>query len=117
MGVSIGDSLAATYGCMGALAALHHRDKTGGSILPGIAPSNVYRCLDGDYLIGANQNSVFGRLCEAMGEPGLAIDPRYVDHMARGRHQVELDQRIEAWTATLPVVEVERLMIEHGIPA
>ena len=29
MGVSIGDSLAATYGCMGALAALHHREKTG----------------------------------------------------------------------------------------
>jgi formyl-CoA transferase len=29
MGVSIGDSLAATYGCMGALAALHHRNQTG----------------------------------------------------------------------------------------
>ena len=29
MGVSIGDSLAATFGCLGALAALHHREKTG----------------------------------------------------------------------------------------
>ncbi|HEX5007674.1 MAG TPA: CoA transferase, partial [Hyphomonadaceae bacterium] len=29
MGVSIGDTLAATYGCLGALAALHHRGKTG----------------------------------------------------------------------------------------
>lgn len=29
MGVSIGDTLAATYGCMGALAALHHRSQTG----------------------------------------------------------------------------------------
>ncbi len=29
VGVSIGDTLAATYGCMGALAALHHREKTG----------------------------------------------------------------------------------------
>ena len=29
MGVSIGDSLAATYGCMGALAALHARERTG----------------------------------------------------------------------------------------
>jgi formyl-CoA transferase len=29
MGVSIGDTLAATYGCMGALAALHHRAQTG----------------------------------------------------------------------------------------
>jgi formyl-CoA transferase len=29
MGVSIGDTLAATYGCLGALAALHHRAQTG----------------------------------------------------------------------------------------
>jgi len=28
-GLSIGDSLAATYACMGALAALHHREQTG----------------------------------------------------------------------------------------
>ena len=151
MGVSIGDSLAATYGCMGALAALHHRDKTGegqvvdsalyeavlqvmeslvpdysimgyvrersGSFLPGIAPSNVYPCKDGDYLIGANQDSVFGRLCEAMGEPELASDPRYVDHIARGRHQIELDARIADWTRGHTIDEVEALMIKHSIPA
>jgi formyl-CoA transferase len=29
MGISIGDSLAATYACVGALAALHHRQRTG----------------------------------------------------------------------------------------
>src|SRR3546814_7201607 len=29
MGISIGDTLAATYGCLGAVAALHHRDRTG----------------------------------------------------------------------------------------
>jgi formyl-CoA transferase len=29
MGISIGDSLAATFACIGALSALHHRDKTG----------------------------------------------------------------------------------------
>ena len=90
MGVSIGDSLAATYGALGALSALHERERTGlGQIvdsalyeavlqvmealipeytiagltrelvrrffLPGIAPSNVYRCQDGDYLIGCAQ--------------------------------------------------------------
>ncbi len=151
MGVSIGDSLAATYGCIGALAALRHRDLTGegqvvdsalyeavlqvmeslvpeyavagytrersGSVLPGIAPSNVYRCSDGEYLIGANQDTVFGRLCEAMGQPELATDPRYVDHMARGRNQVELDDLINVWTAQHTVEEVEALMITHGIPA
>jgi formyl-CoA transferase len=151
MGVSIGDSLAATYGCMGALAALRHRDLTGegqvvdasmfesvlqvmeslvadyaasghvrersGSVLPGIAPSNVYPCSDGDYLIGANQDQVFARLCTAMGQPGLARDPRYVDHGSRGRHQSELDALIGAWTGTLTIAELEALMIEHGVPA
>ena len=151
MGVSIGDTLAATYGCLGALAALRHRELTGegqvvdsalyeavlqvmeslipdysvggyvrersGSILPGIAPSNVYQCADGEYLIGANQDSVFGRLCEAMGRPELAADPRYVDHVSRGRNQTELDDLINAWTRTLTIAQVEDLMIEHGIPA
>ncbi len=151
MGVSIGDSLAATYGCMGALAALHARERTGrgqvvdsslyeavlqvmeslvpeyhvsgyvrersGSKLPGIAPSNVYRCKDGEYLIGANQDAVFARLCQAMGRPELAADPRYVDHVGRGRNQDELDAIVESWTRTRTVAEIEAVMIEHSIPA
>lgn len=151
MGVSIGDSLAATYGCMGALAALHHRDRTGegqivdislyeavlqvmeslvpeyaisgyvrersGSALPGIAPSNVYKCADGDFLIAANQDTVFGRLCSAMGSPELAGDDRYATHVARGRNQVELDALIEGWTRDRTVDEVEHAMLKHSIPA
>jgi formyl-CoA transferase len=151
MGVSIGDSLAATYGCMGALAALHHRTQTGqgqivdsslyesvlqvmeslipeydvsgyvreraGSTLPGIAPSNVYRASDGEYLIGANQDTVFGRLCAAMGQPELATDERFHSHVARGRNQVELDRIIEEWTSRQSVAELERLMLEYAIPS
>lgn len=151
MGISIGDTLAATYGCMGALAALHERASSGegqivdvalyesvlqvmeglipewavaghkrqrtGSKLPGIAPSNVYRCSDGEYLIGANQDSVFGRLCEAMGRPELASDPRYATHTARGRNQQELDDLINAWTSAFTVDDLEALMVEHGVPA
>jgi crotonobetainyl-CoA:carnitine CoA-transferase CaiB-like acyl-CoA transferase len=151
MGVSIGDTLAATYGAMGALAALNHRHATGqgqvvdsalyeavlqvmeslvpeyaasgyirersGSVLPGIAPSNVYPCKNGEYLIGANQDTVFGRLCAAMGRPELATDPRYVSHVARGRHQAELDALISDWTRTLTIAELEAKMIDAGVPA
>jgi crotonobetainyl-CoA:carnitine CoA-transferase CaiB-like acyl-CoA transferase len=151
MGISIGDTLAATYGCLGVLAALRHRDQTGqgqvidaalyeavlqvmeslvpdystmgyirersGSILPGLAPSNVYRCRDGELLIGANQDAIFARLCEAMGRPELAADPRYATHTARGEHQAELDALIDAWTRTLPVEQVEALCTAHAIPA
>ena len=88
-----------------------------GSFLPGIAPSNVYRCSDGDYLIGANQDGIFKRLCEAMGQPDLAASPRYIDHAARGANQIELDALIEDWTRTRSIAEVEALMLEHNIPA
>lgn len=151
MGVSIGDSLAATYGCLGALAALHKRNQTGrgqivdaslyesvlqvmesmvpefqvngwkrqrsGSTIPGIAPSNVYPCKDGEYLIGANQDAIFERLCKAMGRPELARDERYATHLARGLRMEELDAEIAAWTSTLTVAELEAKMIEASIPA
>jgi formyl-CoA transferase len=151
MGISIGDTLAATYGCLGAVAALHHRERTGegqvvdaalyesvlqvmeglipewaiaghkrertGSKLPRIAPSNVYRCSDGEFLIGANQDSVFARLCEAMGVPDLAHEPRYATHTARGEHQDELDALIEGWTSRHTVAEIEETMILHAVPA
>lgn len=151
MGVSIGDSLAATYGCMGTLAALHARERTGrgqvidaalyesvmqvmesliaeydvcgvvrkrsGSILPGIAPSNVYPCLDGEYLIGGNGDAIFARLCEAMGRPELVDDARFATHVARGENQILLDGMIADWTGTLTIEELEATMIRHSIPA
>lgn len=151
MGVSIGDTLCATYGTMGVLAALHHREKTGegqvidtalyeavlqvmeglvpeydyngfirersGSILPGIAPSNVYLCADGPFMIGANNDAIFARLCQAMEQPELAEDERYATHLARGENQTELDILINRWTGTLTVNELDALMIKHSIPA
>ena len=151
MGVSIGDSLTATFGCMGVLAALHHRHATGqgqvvdtalyesvlqvmeslipdyayngvirersGSILPGIAPSNVYSCSDGDYMIGANKDSLWQRLAACMGQPELGSDPRYATHLARGANQLELDELINRWTGTLTVAELDALMIAHAVPA
>jgi len=92
------------------------RERTGAT-LPGIAPSNVYRTADAPVLIAANQDSVFGRLAEAMGRPALASDPRYADHRARGVHQVELDALIEDWTSTLGSRELLALLASAGVPA
>jgi formyl-CoA transferase len=88
-----------------------------GSILPGIAPSNVYRCKDGEYMIGANKDSLWQRLATAMGRPELGTDARYATHVARGLNQLELDELINAWTQTLTVDDVDALMIAHSIPA
>jgi formyl-CoA transferase len=71
-----------------------------GTRLDGIAPSNIYQSSDGSWIvIAANQDTVFRRLCGAMGRPELADDPDYVDHVARGRNQDRLDEIIGAWAA------------------
>jgi len=88
-----------------------------GSILPGIAPSNVYACSDGEYMIGANNDGIFRRLAQAMAQPELADDERYATHLARGRNQAELDDTINAWTRTLTVDALDALMTAHSIPA
>ena len=149
-GISLGDSLAGTFATVGALSALHHREKTGegqvvdasiyesvlaimegligeyqiegltrersGSILPAIAPSNIYDGTDGMVIIAANQDTVFARLAQAMGRPELASDPRYATHTARGGNQTELDDLIQDWAKDKTIAELEALMIEHAVP-
>ena len=92
------------------------RERTG-SFLPRIAPSNVYPTSDGIWLvIGANQDSVWARMAEAMGRPELAADERYATHTARGLNQAELDELISAWTAGFTARDLEARLDEYGIP-
>lgn len=150
-GISIGDSLAATFAAVGGLVALHARERSGrgqvvdsaiyeavlammeslipeyqiggyvrertGAILPNVAPSNVYPTSDGQLvLIAANQDTVFRRLAEAMGNPELATDERYATHSARGENQAELDEFISAWTAGQPSEGLTDLLNQAGVP-
>ena len=151
-GISIGDTLAAMFACIGCLAAVRERERSGrgqvvdsaiyesvlavmestvpeytvgglirertGSILPGLAPSNAYATADGQMLlIGANQDSVFKRLCAAMERPDLADDDRYRTHQARGVHQEELDEIISAWSCCWQSAELLAHLEGHGVPA
>ena len=93
------------------------RERTG-SILAKIAPSNVYPTADNDMIImGANQDTVFARLCEAMQQPGLAQDERYSTHTARGENQTELDDLISAWSKKFSADELLALLEQHAVPA
>lgn len=88
-----------------------------GSILPGIAPSNVYPCAGGEMiLIGGNGDTVFGRLAAAMGRPELAADERFSSHAARGANQGELDALIAQWTAGWALDDLLALLEEKGVP-
>jgi formyl-CoA transferase len=95
----------------------HIRERSG-STLPGIAPSNAYPTRDGTgIVIGANQDTVFQRLCEAMGRPDLAGDARFSSHRARGERQEELDELISNWTRERDAAELVELLAQCGVPA
>jgi formyl-CoA transferase len=95
----------------------YQRERTG-SVLPNIAPSNVYPTGDGDLiLIAANQDGVFRRLADVMGRPALADDERYATHGARGASMGELDDLIAAWTATRDAAELLDELHAGGVPA
>ncbi|GLZ55121.1 CaiB/BaiF CoA-transferase family protein [Actinomycetospora sp. NBRC 106378] len=90
--------------------------RPGGTKLDGIAPSNIYRSSDGLWMVvAANQDTVFKRLCEAMGRPELAIDERFVDHVARGRNQDEIDGIVGDWVASRTADEVREILDGAGV--
>ncbi len=152
VGISIGDSLAAMYGVMGALMALHHRHQTGrgqmvdvalyeavfsmmesmlpeygmtgfvrertGASLPGIVPSNTYRCGDGQYIvIGANGDSIFKRMMNAIDRADLANDPMLANNAGRTARTHELDEAIGTWTAANTLDAALAVLGKADVPA
>lgn len=89
-----------------------------GSVLPGVAPSNVYPTRDGSgVIVAANADAVFGRLVKAMGRAELATDPKYVDQQGRGANAVELDALIGAWTVGFDAKDLLAELGGAGVPA
>ena len=93
------------------------RERTG-AILEKVAPSNVYPTADNEMIVmGANQDSVFARLCAAMGQPALAEDERFSKHTPRGENQRELDEIISAWSVNYKTADLLALLERHAVPA
>ena len=89
-----------------------------GSTLPGIAPSNIYLCKDGKYVvIGANGDSIFKRLCEAMNRDDLAQNEEFASNDGRAKNMKYLDEQIEQWTKTMDIDSALKILDEYKIPA
>jgi formyl-CoA transferase len=89
-----------------------------GSALPGIAPTNAYRCRDGGYaLIAGNGDSIYKRLMDAIGRPELGADPELADNAGRVKRVDEIDAAIGAWTAQLSVAEALAVLDAAQVPA
>lgn len=90
--------------------------KPQGTRLEGVAPSNTYVARDGrEVVIGANQDSLFARLCNVMGRPELIDDGRYRTHTDRARNQEELDQLIAEWVAEQDSLELVEQLNAAGV--
>jgi len=152
VGVSIGDSIAALHGVIGALMALHHRNVNGGrgqyvdvalyeavfnmmesvlseydmydfvrersgASLPGIVPSNTYATRDGKYVvIGANADSIFKRMMNAIGRPDLANDPSLAHNDGRVARTDEIEKVIGDWVSANDLDRVLEILEKADVP-
>lgn len=106
------ESLLPEYSAFGAVR------EPAGSALPGIAPSNAYRCSDGGYaLIAGNGDSIFRRLMDTIGRPDLANDPLLSNNAGRVARVSEIDAAIGQWSAARSVDEVLAALDAQGVPA
>ncbi len=106
------ESLLPEYSAFGAVR------EAAGSALPGIAPSNAYKCQDGGYvLIAGNGDSIFKRLMHTMGRDDLGQDIALADNAGRVKRVEEIDAVIGAWTATRSVAQVLELLDAASVPA
>jgi len=106
------ESLLPEYSAFGAVRG------PAGSAMPGIAPTNAYRCADGGYaLIAGNGDSIFKRLMHCIARDDLGADPALADNAGRVARVQELDEAIGKWAATLPVDGVLAALDAAQVPA
>ncbi|AOK25045.1 CoA-transferase [Burkholderia ubonensis] len=106
------ESLLPEYAVFGAVR------EAAGSSLPGVAPTNAYRCRDGRYaLIAGNGDSIFRRLMALVGRPDLGDDPALAHNDGRVAQVERIDAAIGAWTALQDRDDVLAALNDARIPA
>jgi crotonobetainyl-CoA:carnitine CoA-transferase CaiB-like acyl-CoA transferase len=89
-----------------------------GNDSPQFAPYGVFRCQDGAIaLAGAGSEQLWTRLCQVLGQPGWAADPRFASNADRVAHRAELTAEIERVLTGSPVTHWQKVLDEAGIPA
>jgi formyl-CoA transferase len=106
------ESLLPEYSVFGAI-----RQPAGGA-LPGIAPSNAYRCKDEQFvLIAGNGDSIFKRLMTLIGRQDLGDDLTLAHNDGRAKRAAEIDTAINTWTSQLHLDEVLRSLVSAQVPS
>jgi crotonobetainyl-CoA:carnitine CoA-transferase CaiB-like acyl-CoA transferase len=88
-----------------------------GNAHPSIAPYELLETGDGDLVLAVGNDRQFAALCEVIGAPELAGDPRYATNGARVANRVALRADLVACLATLPAADWARKLTAVRVPA
>ena len=88
-----------------------------GTAFPLIAPYQVFHLRDGDVMIAAANDSLFARLCDAIGLAELAGDPRFATNPDRLARRDELAALLQAQLGEAESADVLERLAGAGVPA
>ncbi len=83
---------------------------------PHIVPYDTFPASDGHFIIAVGNDGQFARMCEVMGRPEWAADPRFAKNVDRVRNRKTLVPLIEAITATRPAQDWIAMLEEVAVP-
>lgn len=81
------------------------------------APYQALRTADGWMTVGANNQRLWQRLCQALGRPELAEDPRFATNPDRMRNKAELAGVLEDLLAAHGTDHWVQTLLDAGVPA
>lgn len=88
-----------------------------GSANPNAAPHNHMLAADGKWVaIACSSDALYVRLCEAIGRPELASDPRFVTNAQRVENREAIEEIVEDWAQAHPASEVVKILSEASVP-
>jgi crotonobetainyl-CoA:carnitine CoA-transferase CaiB-like acyl-CoA transferase len=87
-----------------------------GNSHPSLTPYEPLPTADGDLIVTAGNDGQFRRLCEVIGAPQLADDPRFATTEERTANRQELRRLLEERLAARPRAEWFDLLIAAGVP-
>jgi crotonobetainyl-CoA:carnitine CoA-transferase CaiB-like acyl-CoA transferase len=84
---------------------------------PSISPYEVYATGDGELVLAVGNDRQFAALCEELGAPALAADPRFATNPARVEHREALGAELEHLLAARPAAEWASALLARRVPA
>ncbi len=88
-----------------------------GNLASYTAPSNMYGSAEGvHFSLVASSDPIFLRLCQAIGQPELATDPRFCSNIERVANYIELDNVLSSWFREHPYSDIAAALDTANVP-